>query len=93
MNFEAETLGEFYEEWTKYEATYKLGKEVEYGSVACFDLDDYIYKFEYSESTSSSSTQHLVNFGNLPTISQHRITDVLRVSFISVGGLQFIRCY
>ena len=42
MGFEANTLGEFYEEWTKYEATYKLGKEVEYGSVACFDLDDYI---------------------------------------------------
>ena len=26
MKFEAETLGEFYEEWTKYEAMYKLGK-------------------------------------------------------------------
>ncbi|MBE7710731.1 MAG: hypothetical protein E7Z92_01180 [Cyanobacteria bacterium SIG31] len=41
MGFEANTLGEFYEEWTKYEAKYKLGKEVEYGSVATFDLDDY----------------------------------------------------
>ena len=41
MGFEANTLGEFYEEWTKYEATYKLGKDVEYGSVAFFDLDDY----------------------------------------------------
>lgn len=41
MNFEAETLGEFYQEWTKYEALYKLGKNVEYGSVANFDLDDY----------------------------------------------------
>ncbi len=41
MNFEAETLGEFYQEWTKYEALYKLGKDIEYGSVANFDLDDY----------------------------------------------------
>ena len=41
MGFEANTLGEFYEEWTKYEATYKLGKNTEYGSVAFFDLDDY----------------------------------------------------
>ena len=41
MGFEAETLGEFYEEWTKYEALYKLGKNLEYGSVANFDLDDY----------------------------------------------------
>ena len=41
MGFEANTLGEFYEEWTKYEATYKLGKDIEYGSVASFDLDDY----------------------------------------------------
>ena len=41
MKFEAETLGEFYEEWTKYEATYKLGKNIEYGSVASFDLEDY----------------------------------------------------
>lgn len=41
MGFEAETLGEFYQEWTKYEALYKLGKNVEYGSVANFDLDDY----------------------------------------------------
>jgi 4'-phosphopantetheinyl transferase len=41
MGFEANTLGEFYEEWTKYEAVYKLGKETEYGSVAYFDLDDY----------------------------------------------------
>ena len=41
MGFEANTLGEFYEEWTKYEATYKLGKGTEYGSVAFFDLDDY----------------------------------------------------
>ncbi len=41
MNFEAETLGEFYEEWTKYEALYKLGKNIEYGSIANFDLDEY----------------------------------------------------
>lgn len=41
MKFEANTLGEFYEEWTKYEALYKLGKNVQYGSIANFDLDDY----------------------------------------------------
>ena len=41
MKFEVETLGEFYQEWTKYEALYKLGKDIEYGSVANFDLDDY----------------------------------------------------
>ena len=41
MGFEAETLGEFYHEWTKYEALYKLGKDIEYGSVANYDLDDY----------------------------------------------------
>ena len=41
MKFEAETLGEFYEEWTKYEAMFKLGKNIEYGSVANFDLEDY----------------------------------------------------
>ena len=41
MKFKAETLGDFYQEWTKYEAHYKLGKNVEYGSVANFDLDDY----------------------------------------------------
>ena len=41
MKFEAETLGEFYEEWTKYEAIYKLGKNIEYGSTASFDLDEY----------------------------------------------------
>lgn len=41
MKFEAETLGEFYEEWTKYEAIYKLGKNIEYGSIASFDLDEY----------------------------------------------------
>lgn len=41
MKFEAETLGEFYEEWTKYEAMYKLGKNIDYGSIACFDLEDY----------------------------------------------------
>lgn len=41
MGFEAETLGEFYQEWTKYEALYKLGKDIEYGSVANYDLDDY----------------------------------------------------
>lgn len=41
MGFEAETLGEFYQEWTKYEALYKLGKNIEYGSVANYDLDDY----------------------------------------------------
>ena len=41
MNFEVETLGDFYNEWTKYEALYKLGKTCEYGSVANFDLDDY----------------------------------------------------
>ena len=42
MGFEANTLGEFYEEWTRYEAMYKLGKETEYGSVATYDLDDYL---------------------------------------------------
>ena len=42
MGFEAETLGEFYEEWTRYEALYKLGTDNEYGSIACYDLDDYI---------------------------------------------------
>ena len=41
MKFEAETLGEFYQEWTKYEALYKLGKNIEYGSIANFDLDNY----------------------------------------------------
>ena len=41
MKFEAETLGEFYEEWTKYEAMFKLWKNIEYGSVANFDLEDY----------------------------------------------------
>ena len=41
MKFEAETLGEFYEEWTKYEAMYKLGKNIDYGSIACFDLENY----------------------------------------------------
>ena len=41
MGFEAKTLGEFYQEWTKYEALYKLGKNIVYGSVANFDLDDY----------------------------------------------------
>ena len=41
MKFEANTLGEFYEEWTKYEALYKLGKNNDYGSIANFDLDDY----------------------------------------------------
>lgn len=41
MGFEANTLGEFYEEWTKYEANYKLGKEIDYGSFAIFELDDY----------------------------------------------------
>ena len=42
MGFEANTLGEFYEEWTRYEAMYKLGTNEEYGSVATFDLDGYI---------------------------------------------------
>ena len=41
MKFNAETLGEFYQEWTKYEALYKLGKDKTYGSFANFDLDDY----------------------------------------------------
>ena len=41
MGFEANTLGEFYQEWTRYEAMYKLGKDTEYGSVASYDLDDY----------------------------------------------------
>lgn len=41
MGFEVNTLGEFYEEWTKYEATYKLGKDVDYGSFAIFELDGY----------------------------------------------------
>lgn len=42
MGFEANTLGEFYEEWTRYEAMYKLNSNNEYGSVATYDLDDYI---------------------------------------------------
>lgn len=42
MNFEANTLGEFYDEWTKYEALYKLGTDREYGSTANFELDGYI---------------------------------------------------
>ena len=42
MGFEANTLGEFYEEWTRYEAMYKLGKETDYGSVATYDLDNYM---------------------------------------------------
>ena len=41
MGFEANTLGEFYEEWTRYEALYKLGTNNEYGSIANYDLDDY----------------------------------------------------
>ena len=41
MKFEAVTLGEFYKEWTKYEAMYKLGKNINYGSIACFDLENY----------------------------------------------------
>lgn len=41
MGFEANTLGEFYQEWTKYEAMYKLGTEKEYGSTANYDLDGY----------------------------------------------------
>ena len=42
MGFEANTLGEFYEEWTRYEAMYKLNSNNEYGSIATYDLDDYI---------------------------------------------------
>ena len=41
MGFEANTLGEFYEEWTRYEALYKLGSKDSYGSIAVYDLDDY----------------------------------------------------
>ena len=41
MGFEANTLGEFYEEWTRYEAIYKLNSNSEYGSIAVYDLDDY----------------------------------------------------
>ena len=41
MGFDANTLGEFYEEWTRYEALYKLGTSNEYGSIASYDLDDY----------------------------------------------------
>ena len=42
MGFEANTLGEFYEEWTKYEALYKLNKNQNYGSIANYDLDEYM---------------------------------------------------
>lgn len=42
MGFEANTLGEFYEEWTRYEALYKLGSKDNYGSIAVYDLDDYV---------------------------------------------------
>jgi len=41
MGFDANTLGEFYEEWTRYEAIYKLNSNQEYGSIAVYDLDDY----------------------------------------------------
>ena len=40
---------------------------------------------------SSSGAYQLANFGLLPTISQHRLTSVRRVSFISVEALQFVR--
>ena len=39
---------------------------------------------------SSSSAQLQVDFALLPTISQHRIANALRVSFISVEALQSI---
>ena len=41
MGFEANTLGEFYEEWTRYEALYKLNSNNEYGSIAVYDLEEY----------------------------------------------------
>lgn len=41
MGFEANTLGEFYQEWTQYEAIYKLGEDSVCGSYANFEFEDY----------------------------------------------------
>ncbi len=39
MNFKSKTLEEFYQDWTKYEAEYKLGKE--YNSLRNYTIDGY----------------------------------------------------
>lgn len=39
MGFRANTLGEFYNEWTKYEAEYKLGKSCQIAKT--YQLEDY----------------------------------------------------
>lgn len=41
MGFNAETLGEFYQEWTQYEAIYKLGEDSVCSSYANYELEDY----------------------------------------------------
>ena len=41
MGFEATTLGEFYQEWTQYEAIYKLGEDSVCGSYANYELEGY----------------------------------------------------
>lgn len=41
MGFEAQTLGEFYQEWTQYEAIYKLGEDCVCGSYANYELEEY----------------------------------------------------
>jgi len=41
MKFEANTLGEFYQEWTQYEAIYKLGEDSVCGSYANYELEGY----------------------------------------------------
>lgn len=40
MNFNADNLEDFYKEWTKYEAEYKLGEEAK--SIMQTDYDDYM---------------------------------------------------
>ena len=41
MGFEATTLGEFYQEWTQYEAISKLGLDSVCGSYANYELEGY----------------------------------------------------
>lgn len=41
MGFEATTLGEFYQEWTQYEAIYKLGEDSVCASYANYELEGY----------------------------------------------------
>lgn len=41
MGFEAQTLGEFYQEWTQYEAIYKLGEDSVCASFANYELEEY----------------------------------------------------